>query len=185
MASSLRDFFGLTQERLAAWLGVSRVILAQSESGQRALPMASSRQDVRLTLAMHGQALVLSSSTVQPAPLPLPTSPPDLTPLAHRLVYSRYHALRLGRELAAMQARATQLTNRLTVVPALRAYTDPVPNPALEADWLAMFESEAVNGLRDECGLGFQQVLAARRAGLLREIEVLEELLNAPPAGLG
>ena len=179
MASYIREFFGLTQERLASWLGVNRVALAQSESGQRNLPPGRGVQDARLTLAALGKVVVLGGGTA-PAPPPLPPPAPNLEPLTHRLAECRYQALRLGRELAAMQARATCLTNRLAALPALRAYAGPVKNPAREAGWLALFEGEAVDGLRDDCGVGPQRLLAARQAGLLREIEVLEELVNAP-----
>jgi hypothetical protein len=59
-----------------------------------------------------------------------------------------------------------------------------VKNPAREAGWLALFEGEAVDGLRDDCGAGPQRLLVARLAGLEREAELLEELLaTLPPAG--
>ena len=64
-------------------------------------------------------------------------------------------------------------------MPTLRAWTGAVKNPAREAGWLALFEGEAVDGLRDDCGAGPQRLLEARLAGLLREAELLEELLPA------
>jgi hypothetical protein len=41
-----------------------------------------------------------------------------------------------------------------------------------------LFEGEAVDELRDICGAGPQRLLAARIAGLAREVELLEELLR-------
>ncbi len=66
---------------------------------------------------------------------------------------------------------------RLAAAPALRAYTDPLPNPARDAGWIALFEGEALDGLRARCGAGPQTLLAARLAGLEREAEVLEAWL--------
>ncbi|WP_210514439.1 helix-turn-helix domain-containing protein [Hymenobacter terricola] len=180
MASFIREHFGLTQERLASWLGVNRVVLAQAEGGQRSLPIANGLQEPRLTLAALGKVLN-PDGTAQPAPPPLPSPAPIAKPLARRAVECRYQAGRLGRELTAMQARATALTNRLAALPALRAYAGPAKNPAREAGWLALFEGEAVDGLRDDCGPGPQRLLAARQAGLEREAELLEELLATLP----
>ena len=56
----------------------------------------------------------------------------------------------------------------------------PVKNPTREAGWLALFEGEAVDGLRDDCGPAPQRLLEARIAGLTREAELLEEMLPAP-----
>jgi len=180
MASFARAHFGLTQERLASWLGVNRVALAQAESGQRGLPPGSGLQEPRLTLAALGK-LIGPDGSAQPGLPPLPAPAPDPDPLAWRLRECRHQARRLTRELAALQARAVCLTNRLAALPTLRAYAGPVRNPAREAGWLALFEGEAVDGLRDDCGAGPQRLLEARLAGLLREAELLEELLPAAP----
>ncbi|GAA4037979.1 hypothetical protein GCM10022409_24090 [Hymenobacter glaciei] len=184
MADSLRKYFGLTQERLAAWLGVHRVVLAQAETGQRRLPLGPSQQgipDVRLSLAKQG-LLMQPGQSAEPAPPPLPM-PVDSRPVLRRLQACRQQAANLRQQLPTMQARATAFANRLAALPALRAYTGPMPNPAREAAWLDRFEQEAVSGLRGECGPVLQGVAAARLAGLTHEMELLEELLAAlPPA---
>lgn len=59
------------------------------------------------------------------------------------------------------------------------AYAGPVKKPAREAGWLALFEGEAVDVLRDECGAGPQHLLEARLAGLKLEAQLLEETLAA------
>ena len=184
MARFVREHFGLTQERLASWLGVNRVVLAQAEGGSRSLPLRDGLLEPRLTLAALGK-LLHPDGTSAPGLAPLPPPAPDLLPLTHRLNDCRHQVWRLGRELAALQARATCFTNRLAALPTLRAYTGPVKNPAREAGWLALFEGEAVDGLRDDCGPGPQRLLEARIAGLLREAELLEELLGPVPPSLG
>ena len=172
MSDFLRDKFGLTQERLAAWLGVNRTTVALSETGQRGLPANRWMLDVRLALAAQGLVFDPAGGTLPVLPLPGP--PPDPRPAAHRLATARYQALRLQRELGNMRKRAAQFEARLAALPALRAWTGEVKNPAREAGWLALFEGEAVDGLRDDCGAGPQQLLAARLGGLEREIELLE-----------
>ena len=177
MGDFVRDHFGLTQERLASWLGVNRVVVAQAESGQRRLPLSSGLQEPRLALAAMGKLLHPDGTAQDSALPPLPLPSPEAAPLAHRLAECRHQALRLSRELRGLQARAICYTNRLAALPTLRAYAGPVKNPAREAGWLALFEGEAVDGLRDDCGAGPQRLLEARLAGFNREAELLEELL--------
>ena len=176
MSDFVRDRLGLTQERLASWLGVNRTTLASSETGRRSLPLAHGVADARLTLAVLGRVLGEAGATT-PAPPPLPPPVPDYGPLTRRLANCRYQAGKLRRQLAAMRAKASQLEARLAALPALRAYAGPVKNPAREAGWLALLEGEAVDGLREDCGAGPQQLLTARLGGLEREIELLESAL--------
>lgn len=176
MSDFIRDFLGLTQERLASWLGVNRTTLASSETGRRSLPLGHGMASARLTLATLGK-VPQGVGEPLPAPPPLPPPAPDLDPLEWRLTTCRYQAKNLRWRLANMQAKAAQFEARLVAVPALRAYTGPVKNPAREAGWLALFEGEATDGLRDECGAGPQRLLQARIAGLEREAELLAEML--------
>lgn len=182
MADFLRTHFALTQQRLAEWLGIHRVVVAQAEAGQRSLPLGRDMrpgiQNTRITLASMGQMLV-AGGAIEPAPPPVPIPATDTGPLQVRLADCRMQAARLSIELAAMPARAEQLTNRLAAVPALRGYTGPVKDPAQEATWLSLFENEALYGLRYECGPGPQALATARLAGLNREAEQLEQLMNA------
>lgn len=180
MADFIREKLGLTQERVAAWLGTSRAAVSMAEAGQRGLPTRHGIQSARLTLAALGKVLAMAGEPT-PAPPPLPTPVPEREPPAWRLRECQHQLRQLRRQLAAMQAQAAQLENRLTALPALRAYAGPIKNPAREAGWLALFEGEAVDGLRDDCGTGPQKLLEARIAGLAREAELLEELLAALP----
>lgn len=187
MADFIRDYFGLTQQRLAEWLGVHRVVVAQVEGGQRGLPLGPAlrrgAQDARFLLAAHGNTLG-PDGAVQPGPPPLALPPPNTGPVLLRLAACRQQAARLAGTLATARTRAACFGRRLAALPALRAYAGPVPDPDGEAAWLALFETEAVTGLRYTCGPGAQRLLEARIAGLEREAELLAEwLASEPPAG--
>jgi hypothetical protein len=178
MSSYLREKFGLTQERLASWLGTKRGVVAMAEGGQRSLPSGAAVQEARLVLASLGKVLTPGApDNALPAPPPLPTPRPELSEVAWRAQECRVLAQRTQRQLATLRQQATQLEARLAALPALRAYAGPVPNPAREAGWLALLQGEAEDGLRTQCGPAAQRLLEARLAGLEREAELLEELV--------
>ncbi|TGE24884.1 XRE family transcriptional regulator [Hymenobacter aquaticus] len=180
MADEIRQKLGLTQELMSSWLGVSRVRVAQAESGQRSLPLGRAVQLVRLTLATLG--LVYDPAGNRPAPPPLPAPAPDPEPLQSRLAHCAHHAGRLRYELEQLRLKAAPYEARLAALPALRAYTGPVKDAAREANWLALLEVEAETALLYDCGAGPQKLLEARIAGLEREAEVLRELLEKTAA---
>ncbi|SHL24011.1 hypothetical protein [Hymenobacter psychrotolerans] len=182
MDASLRKFFALTQERLAAWLGIDRTTLALVETGRRALPQGRGVQDARLAMAMAGRTLDLTSGSRAIAPLPPP--PIEREPVEARLDYCRHHADRLRYQLRQLRRHAAPYEARLAAVPALRAWTGPVSDPAREARWLATFEAEAMEALAQHYGAGPQRLLEARISALDHEAALLESLLAeaaAPP----
>ena len=182
MAEFSREYFALTQQLLASWLGVSRTSLALSETGRRNFPLGSGMQDARLIVAAQGLVLA-ADGTTSPAPSPLPVPTPHPAPLTARLNDCRYRIISQGRALDKMRKHAIPYKARLAALPALRAWTGPVRNPAHEENWLALFEAEAVDELANHCGAGPQRLLEARIAGLEREAELLEEMLaGLPPA---
>ncbi len=177
-----RALLGLTQEKLARWLGIPRASLALAETGRQPLPLGVWLQDARLDMARLG--LVLDpAGTTSPAPPPLPLPSPDLAPLTQRLGQCRYQAWRLGHELAKLRRQAAGFEARYVALPALRAWTGPVEDPAREARWLDGFEQDAESALLYTCGAGPQRLLEARIAGLEREAELLEAMpgVVAPP----
>lgn len=181
MSSYLRDKFGLTQERLASWLGVGRGAVAMAESGLRTLPLGAGVQEARLALASVGKVYAPGApDSALPAPPPLPTPAPDTQAVAWRAQECRELARRTQRQLEILRGQATQMEARLAALPALRAYAGPVPNATRETGWLALLEGEAEAGLRTRCGRGAQRLLEARLAGLEREAELLEALLAEP-----
>ncbi|UOQ70328.1 hypothetical protein [Hymenobacter cellulosilyticus] len=180
MADEIRAKLGLSQEMMGSWLGISRNSVALAEGVHRSWPLGTASQLIRLTLATLG--LVYDPAGNRPAPPPLPPPAPDPAPIQARLAYCRHHAGRLRYELAQLQLKAAPHEARLAALPALRAFTGPVKNPAHEENWLALIEGEAEIALLYECGTGPQKLLEARIAGLEREAEVLRELLEELPA---
>ncbi len=179
---STRDCFGLTQERLASWLHVSRTSLAHSEGGRRGMPAAAAHQGIRLDWARLGRVPDGAGGS-RPAPPPRPAPPAEPSLLAQRLDYCQHHARRLRRELAALRRRAVPFEARLAALPALRAGAGPGARPAHEENWLALFESEAEEALLFQCGAGPQCLLEARLAGLEHEAALLRAALaGLPPA---
>ncbi|AMR27193.1 hypothetical protein A0257_08845 [Hymenobacter psoromatis] len=174
---STRDYFGLTQERLASWLGIDRTQLAHLESGRRGLPLAAIQQSIRLDWARLGRVPDGAGGSVPAPPLPVPPIEPSL--LAPRFDYCQHHARRLRRELAALRDRAAPYEARLAALPALRAGTGSGARPAHEENWLALFASEAEEALLFTCGAGPQRLLEARLAGLEHEAALLREILGS------
>jgi DNA-binding XRE family transcriptional regulator len=175
-----RQHFGLTQERLAQWLGVARSTIAGAENGHRSWPVGKGLQNMRLSAAALGFAADPAGGLAPLLPA-LPPPPIEEEEFRQRSRYCVYQIQTLRFELENMQARAQQLEARLAALPTLRAWTGPVPHAEREARWLRMFEVEAVEGLRDNCGQGPQRLLEARIGGLERELELLQELLSAGP----
>lgn len=177
MADHTREHFNITQERLAWWLGVNRTTLALSETGQRNMPSSFRLQAARLHEAARGQALT-AEGALAAAPPPLPPPAPDAAPLTARLRHCRHLIRNQQYTLERMRERAAPYEARLAALPALRAWTGPVPHPTQEENWLALFEAEAVEALGNDCGAGPRRLLEARIAGLEREAELLEEILS-------
>lgn len=81
MSRHIRRQLGLTQDRLAAWLGMRRGTLAISATGLRGLPPGMSLPLARLGMAWLAQVLLPNGQAV-PAPSPLPPAPPPARPPA-------------------------------------------------------------------------------------------------------
>lgn len=179
----LRRQLGLTQEMMASWLGVGRSSLALAERQRQSLTLTTGVQATRLLLAARGLVYDGAGGSF-PAPPALPVPPPDADELGFHLRVCRVQAQGVELQLEILRRRAAPCLARMVAAPALRAYPGPVSAPEEEADWLFLFEREALRKLRTRCGATTQRLLEARLAGLQREAEVLAETLAlAPPAG--
>ncbi|MFD2783873.1 hypothetical protein [Hymenobacter rubripertinctus] len=179
-----RQHFALTQARYAAWLGENRSTVAMVEAGHRNAPLRiGNRQAMRLDLATLGKTFTPQNELLTFPALPEPA--PERGPLNYRLRQVRHQLANLRYRLESLRRQAQPYHNRLLAVPALRAWPGPSANPEREQRWLDSFEQEARHELLNVCGAGPQQLLQARLAGLERETQWLEEVLNAlPPADL-
>lgn len=165
---TVRVSLGLTQAELAPWLGVSRVQLGHAEASIRPLPVRAWPQLTRLTIGL---------ATADAAPPVAPETAQPTGPLAARVRECRYQVLVLGRELAAMQAKARAMRRRLAVLPPLLASLPAGPEAELHRRWLQRLLDEATDALAAEVGLAPQALLQARQAAYAYEAAALEEKL--------
>lgn len=177
MITTIRRQLALSQEEVAAWLGVGRSTVSAVEKATRSLPSGLGIQEVRLALAAQGLVPDANAGPAQPAPAPWPPPAPEAAALQQRLSECRYQHGNLAFRLQQLQQRAAPYEARLRAAAALRAWAGPVPDPARESRWLHRFEQEALATLREECGAGSQLLLSARVAGLAHEIALLEAAL--------
>ncbi|PJJ55053.1 hypothetical protein [Hymenobacter chitinivorans] len=159
---AVRAYYGLAQQELADFLGVSRGLVALVETGRRALPAAA---EARLALL----SAPLTTSANCPAP-PLAAASWEPLHLHQRKCLRQAQGLR--QELIQLQTQATQYQRRLQALPALyQALLTTAPDgPGLEA-WLQKIETQARYGLA-ECGPAAQTLLTVRIAAL--EFEAAE-----------
>ncbi|UOQ97528.1 hypothetical protein MUN81_20135 [Hymenobacter sp. 5317J-9] len=183
--STTRKFFGLTQEQLAAWLGVARSSIAEGETGRRLPPLLGDYwpREMRLNLAAANLGFDPATNAPVPALPPLPPLPPNAKPIQDQLRKCQHRIRGLRYQLEILRDKARCYEARRAALPTLRAWTGPDPLPAQADAWLSRFEQEAEVELLYACGAGPQGLLEARLAGLEREAERLEELLaSQPPA---
>lgn len=139
----LRAWFGLDQEALALYLGASPALIRSIETGRRSLTpdvlMALRSLLPHLPPAEGAGAL----PPTPPAALPPGLPAPDAAELDFRRRVCAQQAAKLGRELAAIEARAQVATRWAQALPALlqaAAESTPAPDnpgrPAWLADWL-------------------------------------------------
>ena len=134
----VRAWFGLDQEALALYLEASPALVGSIETGRRALTT-----EIFTALRPLVQHLppAEAPATAPVAALPPGTPGPDAAELDFRRRVCQQQAARLGRELAALEARARVAARWAQALPDLRqaaAEADPA-NPdrgAWLADWL-------------------------------------------------
>ena len=185
--NTTRTFFGLTQEQLAAWLGVARSSIADGETGRRPSPLLGDYwpRELRLNLAAENLGFDPVANAPVPALPPLPPLPPSAQPVQDQLRKCQHRIRNLKYQLELLRDKATPYEARRAALPTLRAWAGPDPKPAQAAAWLGRFAEEAEAELLYTCGPGPQGLLEARIAGLEREAELLEQLLattTLPPA---
>lgn len=116
--AAIRQHFGLNQQEVAQWLGLSEATVGHLETGRRALSPAAAEALAPLVAQLPAPALALA--------------PPEAAPLAARLDYCQHHARRLRRELRPLEEKAAVAARWAVALPALRAALPPDPGPAHE-----------------------------------------------------
>lgn len=163
LCQAVRSCLGLTQQQLAAALGVSRERVGQEEAGLRPLPLH----------ALPRLAALATCLSAAPAP-PLP--PPDAAALRQRQHQLLAEAARLRQRLAAAETRAAQAQARLALLPTLEA-APPVAAPAVGPAWVRVLALEAETTLA-ECGPTARALLGLRLGAVAQELAALDVLLG-------
>jgi transcriptional regulator with XRE-family HTH domain len=122
----VRRYFGLDQQAMAMWLGLTQPQLSRYESGERAMPLEVYEQ------LEPWRAQLPAEPLLTPA-----LGKPQRDPLAARLDYCQHHARRLRRQLKPLEARAVLAARWAAALPGLRAALPPAPStePDPATDW--------------------------------------------------
>jgi transcriptional regulator with XRE-family HTH domain len=123
LLTRLRRYFGISQEELARYLGVSGPQLSRLETGQRGFAA-----DVAEPLDALLQLLPATAPPADAAPGPDDLAAPDPVPLEARLDYCRHHARRLRRVLRPLEDQAVCAARWRAALPVLRAGLPPDPD---------------------------------------------------------
>ncbi|MBT9395125.1 helix-turn-helix domain-containing protein [Hymenobacter sp. NST-14] len=189
MVAAVRKYLALEQQELAAYLGVSRELLANIEAGRRSLTGP-------LLLRLNPLAALLPAGErarpAAPVPEQAPPGAPAPGPLEARLDYCRHQAQKLRRELtkrAATQAAARRweaVLPALLAAPAPAAGLVPPAEVARARQWLLARQQQAHATLHDADEAARYHLLRLRAEALEGEAAGLRALLAgsagaAPP----
>ncbi|GAA3926820.1 helix-turn-helix transcriptional regulator [Hymenobacter algoricola] len=182
LVAQVRKHFGLEQQELAAYLGISRPYVADLEAGRRALTS-------RVLLRLNPLAALLPADAparpAAPAPEVPPPGLPDADLLLARLDTCRHQAAQLRRELKKLAAAQAGARRWLAVLPGLLAAPDlpaalTTPAEAARArQWLLTRQARAHIDLHDAADAARYHLLRLRAAALEAEAAGLRALL--PP----
>ena len=173
LMARVRAWFGLDQATLALYLGVSLQLIRSVETGRR-------RLTPEILLALRPLLPHLPPAEAAgpvPPPAPPPALPaPDAAELDFRRRVCQQQAAKLGRELAAIEARATVAARWAQALPALlqaAAETVPAPDNPERPAWLADWLTRQARPLPTTAATR-AHLLRARLAGLAAEAAALE-----------
>ncbi len=199
----LRAYYGLSQDELADYLGISTGVLAMAETAEhlgRSLPTPALMRFTELVLwrpaAAEAAAPPLPPTEAEtvaalvpgpgwPAPLPAPAQPPAPAALARRRRQCLLYAIGLGTRLAPLELRAAQAARLLELLAALPLPGLPGgpptvhPRPDYLAAVLAYLTGRAPQAL-DPTATTARHLLGLRRAALLHEAAAIAALLPPP-----
>lgn len=175
LLKAIQAHFGLTQERIADVLGVSRATLTQYgtvsvEGTLRSLPTDALLRLValqQLLPAPHGPA----PTPPIPPTAPLPASDRETLDLRRRELQLQQY--QVEQKLARCEVHLAQGRLRQQALPALRTVLDPADT--LTESWLALFEREAHRMQEEE---STAQLLKLRLRVLAFEAAEIEQLLG-------
>lgn len=180
----VRRYFGLEQQELAQYLGVSRGLVAHIEAGRREpsatvlmrlMPLA---EQVPPPLPAPAEA----PATYLPPPEPAPDAAPEAGPLQARIAECRYQAGKLRQELGKLYEELRGARRWQQALPALlaaepfRATPEEVARLPLVRGWLRRRGEEAAVALNGRRATRYH-LLTARAEALEAEAAALERVL--------
>ncbi|UOQ51597.1 hypothetical protein [Hymenobacter cellulosivorans] len=132
LSAAVRNHFGLTQDELGRFLGVSGAVVAHAEAGRRTLPAPAQRRLRPLALLLPAPD---GLGPAYPAPPPATEAPADLGPLdpdpvRERLRRVRYLAGKTRFELENRRLLHQARTRRRWGLAVLAALLAPAPEAA-------------------------------------------------------
>ncbi len=138
LVQAVRRYFGLEQQALAAYFGVTRAQVAHIESGRRAL---SSALLLRLNpLARH----LPPAAEAAPDALPPSAPAPEAQALEWRRAQCAHRARRLRRALAGLLQSATHAHRWATALPEAAAHAAALTPAAVARYHLLRLQAEAL-----------------------------------------
>lgn len=133
--AAVRQHFGLTQQEMAQWLGVSEAQAGHLDTGRRGLGgMAAEALAPFVAQLPPAGPAPAALRLVSAAPPALALAPPEAALLEARLDYCQHHARRLRRQLAPLTTQAATAARWAAALPALRAALPLDPGPQAEPD---------------------------------------------------
>ncbi|TGE20116.1 helix-turn-helix domain-containing protein [Hymenobacter elongatus] len=181
LIAQVRKYFGLDQQELAAYLGISRPYVADIEAGRRVLTG-------RVLLRLNPLAVLLPAEAparpAAPAPEVAPPGSPDEALLTERLRACRHQAGKLRRELGKLAAIHAQARRWQAVLPGLLAapglpavLTTPA-EAAHTRQWLLERQQQAHATLHHAPDVARYHLLRLRAEALETEAAALAALLG-------
>ena len=172
----VRAWFGLDQEALALYLGASPALVGSIETGRRALTA-----EIFTALRPLVQHLPPAEAPATAPVAALPPGPPgpNAAELDFRRRVCQQQAARLGRELAALEARAHVAARWAQALPALRQAAAEAAGPPDPANpdrgaWLADWLTRQARPLPPAAATRWH-LLRARAVALTAEAAALAE----------
>ncbi|TGE24662.1 XRE family transcriptional regulator [Hymenobacter aquaticus] len=180
LLAQVRKHFGLDQQELADYFGISRPYVADIEAGRRVLTS-------RVLLRLNPLAALLPAEAparpASPAPEVVPPGVPAPGPLQDRLAACRHQARKLRQELQKLAAAHAGAQRWLAVLPGLLAAPGlpaalaTLAEAARARQWLLARQQQAHATLHDAEGAARYHLLRLRAEALETEAAGLAALL--------
>lgn len=160
---TIRENFGLSQEQLAIYLGVSRSSINMAERGTRGLPTAALGKLALLQKSQQTNIVYRQKALQQRAAK-------DAAEIKRYLKKCQNEILLLQKELTLMQEQYGQCINVMQALEHLLQATPALGKPTKEQLWLEILEAETVKKMAN-CNHGKQVILQLQIKALAYQVQ--------------